>query len=244
MAKKSVEAPMVLSEDTIGLLKHFTNVNHSIMILPQDVENGHTRIYSQAETHAMVASAIIPEEFKVPFVTSDLGRFLSMVSLFDKPSFDFHEDYVNIKEEGGHQKVTFYNTPKQLVEKVQRNKLPDPEAIGEVVIEFALPAETLEKIKKAADMLANPDLRISAQDGKVKVLSANSDSKSTNTYEVELDCGKECEGEFTFKKANFLVRPIDYVAKIYDQGVMCLISQSSQFEDEVYWIVAEFPKDE
>ena len=237
--KKNAGDTMILSEETLAIFKHFASINPSIMVLPEDVENGKTKIYSRSETRAMIGFCIIPEEFKKPFITTDLARFLSMASLFDHPVFEFEEDYVLIREEGTNQKVTFYNSPKHLVEKGQANKLPNPKAIGEVVIEFSLSEEVMERVKKAGDMLGNDDILIKVKDGKLKISALNKRAETTNSFEIEVPAKCTDDMEFYFKKSNLRARPNDYLVKVYSEGLMEMVSQSDQFEVESYWVVSE-----
>lgn len=234
---------MQLSENTLGILKHFVAINKAILIEPSDGKENGTRIYSRSDNRATIATALLPEKFKTPFITSDLGRFLSMCSLFKSPVFDFRDDNVLIKEAEGSQKVTFYNTQRHIVEAIQPNKTPSPEKVKDVAIEFSLTAELLEKLRKGADLLGNMDIEISANDGKVVLRSLNrKNQESGNTFEVETDCAEDCKGQFFIKKGNLLVRPVDYIVKVYNEGVISMISQSSQVDDEVYWILAEYPE--
>ena len=227
---------MKLSKETLAALKYLATVNSSIMIKPENVENDNTRLFSRSETHALLATVLIAEKFDKPFITTDLPRFLSIVSLFEDPEFDFAEDMVTITDTASKQKMVFYYSPVHLVEKVQSNKLPKEQP--NIAMSFSLSKDNLEKIKKASDMLGCDDIVIYADKKVVKVAIMNPSVDTSNSFEIEVEVSGKPSGKFFFKKTNLRVRETDYSVSISDSGLMEMIAQDGVYAEEKAFVVA------
>ena len=74
---------MKLSENTLNLLKNFSEINSNIVFNP-----GKT-ITTIAEAKNIVASATVAEEFPQQFGIYDLREFLSTLTLVANPELSF-----------------------------------------------------------------------------------------------------------------------------------------------------------
>ena len=79
---------MELSENTLGVLKNFANINSNILI-----ENGNT-LRTISEARNVLSRATVTEDFPIKFGIYDLNEFLSSTSLFKTPIIDFQDQYL------------------------------------------------------------------------------------------------------------------------------------------------------
>ena len=75
---------MKISDNTIKILKNFSSINQSILF-----RTGST-IRTKSPLSTIAAQAVVDEMFPFEFGIYDLNQFLSVVSLFEDPDFDFH----------------------------------------------------------------------------------------------------------------------------------------------------------
>ena len=84
---------MKLSKGTLDILKNFSNINPSITF-----KEGQ-ELSTLSIQRNILSRAVVEEKFPKAFAIYDLGEFLSGLSLFDNPDFDFNNDnYVIIKD--------------------------------------------------------------------------------------------------------------------------------------------------
>ena len=80
---------MNISTNTISVLKNFSSINQSLA-----VDAGNTiRTISPQKT--VMAVAQVDDTFDSSFAIYDLNQFLSAVSLFEKPDYDFEDQSVS-----------------------------------------------------------------------------------------------------------------------------------------------------
>ena len=75
-----------LTKETFNTLKNFATINKSVVI-----DSG-SKIRTISINKNIYASAEVSEEFPTQIPIYDLGIFLSGLSLFEQPVFDFSED--------------------------------------------------------------------------------------------------------------------------------------------------------
>ena len=84
---------MKLSKGTLDILKNFSNINPSITF-----KEGQ-ELSTLSIQRNILSRAVVEEKFPRDFAIYDLSEFLSGLSLFDNPDFDFANDnYVIIKD--------------------------------------------------------------------------------------------------------------------------------------------------
>ena len=84
---------MILSEDTLNVLKNFATINQNLVI-----KEGST-ITTMSAMKNIVAKADVEEKFTQEVAIYDLNEFLASLSLFSSPVLDFAENHVMITEE-------------------------------------------------------------------------------------------------------------------------------------------------
>ena len=77
---------MKLSKGTLDILKNFSNINPSITF-----KEGQ-ELSTLSIQRNILSRAVVEEKFPKAFAIYDLGEFLSGLSLFDNPDFDFQND--------------------------------------------------------------------------------------------------------------------------------------------------------
>ena len=84
---------MKLSERTIQVLKNFSTISQSILVRPGSV------IKSMTAQRSVIGRAEVDEVFEKEFAIYDLSRFLSAVSLFDKPEVTLSDNHLTISSD-------------------------------------------------------------------------------------------------------------------------------------------------
>ena len=82
---------MIISEETLEVLKNFATINPNIVFKP----GFQLKTISEAKT--ILASSKIVEDFQKEFGVYDLNEFLSVMNLIETPQLDFEEKAVVIK---------------------------------------------------------------------------------------------------------------------------------------------------
>mgnify|MGYP003319586552 CR=1 FL=1 len=81
---------MKFDNDTVNVLKNISLINPSIAFKPGNV------LATISPQNIIMPRARITDEFPSEGAIYDLGRFLGVVSLFDKPDFNFNPNYMDI----------------------------------------------------------------------------------------------------------------------------------------------------
>jgi hypothetical protein len=85
---------MNLSNETVSVLKNFATINQNLVI------KAGSSISTMSAMKNIVATAEVKEVFPTEFAIYDLNEFLAALSLFEKPSLDFNNDFVVMTENG------------------------------------------------------------------------------------------------------------------------------------------------
>lgn len=84
---------MILSKETLDVLKNYSNINGSLLIKPGNV------ISTKSQSDSVFSFFKAKETFDTQIVFYDLNMFLGVISAFNSPVFDFGEKKVVISEE-------------------------------------------------------------------------------------------------------------------------------------------------
>lgn len=212
---------MKISENTIAILKNFSAINPSILIRPGNLIRS-----KQPVVGAIGAKAVVAETFPQQFAIYDLPRFLSVVSLFKDPDFEFGEKQVRISSDTS--RVYYvYASPDSIVHEDRDPKLIDSG------IEFEVNAATLQNVTKALQVMQLPDFALIGEAGKITLQGMKVKEKSTDRYSVDVG-----ETDRTFNvliKADYLkLLPNDYTVRQDARGMTTFTSS-----DAVYYIANE-----
>ena len=189
---------MKISDNTKEILKNFSEINPNLLIQSGKV------VKTISTMKNILATAGVEENFPQDIAIYDLSEFLGMLSLFNKPVFDFDEKLMTINEEGTSTKSKYYFADPSILTTPQKDvKMPDTE------VEFTLTETDLTKVKKAASMLQLPDIAIKSVGTDIMMSAIDKKNDTANTYDVKVgETNKKFE--FHFKTEHFKMLPGDY----------------------------------
>jgi len=197
---------VILSEQTLDVLKNFSTINSSIVFR----QGSTVRTISNAEN--ILAKFTGEEIFPTDFAIYDLSQFLGGISLFNDPQLEFtSNDFVNIK--GGRTSAKYYFSDPEITLKSapERNvKFPGTD------IEFNLSADDLLALRKASAVYGLPDLTIYSEEGvnTITIILRDKENDTSNTYDIKVDGCTTGTFSLDLKIDNIRVLPGDYTVKV------------------------------
>ena len=216
---------MKLSDNTLTLLKNFSNINQSILFK----QGKSLRTISVMKN--ILAEATINEELPKDFGIYDLNQFLNGLSLHNNPDLDFENDNFVVIKEGRSRSKYFFADPNVIVCPPEKSiELPTED------VSFELKTEQLDKLLKAAGIYQLPDLSAIGENGVVKLVVRDKKNDTSNDYAVVVG---ETEGNFVF---NFKVENIKLIPGSYDVVVsQKLLSKFTCREHDLTYYIALEP---
>ena len=190
-----------ISQETLSILKNFSQLNSNLLVRPGSVINTVTGAKN------VMAQATVQEDFPVEFGIWDLNKFLGTLSLFDSPTCEFGEKSVKISGEGGRAVTYYYSEPSLLTTINKQVQMP------ETVIHLNLTQSVFADLQRAASVLQLPDLSFTSMQGD-SIFAVVRDKKdpTSNDYSVAVGdvLGDTPNFEFNFKIDNLKLLPGDY----------------------------------
>lgn len=215
---------MQISKETLSILKNFSQLNSNILVKPGNV------IKTITSGKNVIAQASVSETFDTEFGIWDLGKFLSTVSLFDTPSFDFGSKSVRISGTNGSSVTYYYSEPELLTTHDKNIQFP------ETIVSFDFTQSMFSDLQRAASVLQLPDISIRCEEGKIYAVALNKKDPTTNQYSVVIGETEDIPFVFNFKVDNLRMVEGDYRVDVAKGNV-------SQFThsklDLMYWIALE-----
>lgn len=212
---------MNFSDDTLNILKNFSGINPSIMFRP-----GNTlRTISPQKT--VMAAATISENIESNAAVYDLSRFLSTVSLFDKPDVDFGQDKFTIKN--GRSRVSYtYASESMIVTPPEKDiQVPDPEAT------FNVEWNDIQNVIRAAGVLQLGEIAFKSDGTNVTLCAVDTKNPTADNYSVDVATSDKTFN-MVIKVENLKLLPADYEVALSSKGMAHFKSDSVQ-----YWIALE-----
>lgn len=199
---------MNLSNETIAILKNFAGINSNIKLQPGKV------LKTLAPSKSVYAEANIDEEFAQEIGIWDLNKFLSTISLFKSPSFDFRDDYVRVNGAESSSVINYYYSDPSLLTNVPKAfKLPSCE------VEFALTSQILHEMMKASSVLQLHDIAVFSEGNGVYLKLVDKKDSTTNSYEIKVSDTKTSNFIVYFKIDNMKMIPGNYTVKLSNKNV-------------------------
>ena len=222
---------MNLSNETVSVLKNFASINQNLVI-----KSG-SNISTMSAMKNIVASAEVKEDFPTEFAIYDLNEFLASVSLFDKPSLDFKDDFVVMTEDGSSGKVLkyWYSDPSVVTTVTKEITMPECE------VSFSLENGLLSNVQKAAAIIGVPDMVLEGMDSGIALLKVTDKKNATaNDYAVKVDVnnedGKNLPYKFWFKVENLKLLSGTYDVSISSKNISHFVNANVDIK---YWIALE-----
>ena len=212
---------MKIETNTLNILKNFAKINPSIII-----QEGNT-LRTMSPSKTIMGKAKVNTEFDKRFAIYNLDRFISAISMFNNPEFQFNDSYVDIVEENMESKFNYAD--ESLITKVPEKepKLPAIDAT------FNFNIENLKTIERAAGVLQLPEFIVSGDGNSIHLQVADSKVKNGDVFSLKIG---ETDKTFTavFKFDNIKIIPGEYQVNISSRGLAHFLGK-----DVEYWIAIE-----
>jgi len=219
---------MNLSNETVSVLKNFATINQNLVI-----KSG-SSISTMSAMKNIVASAEVKEVFPTEFAIYDLNEFLAALSLFEKPSLDFKDDFVVMTENNTDLKY-WYSDPSVVTTVTKEITMPECE------VNFSFANDLLSNVQKAAAVIGVPDMLLEGTDSGVASLKVTDKKNATaNDYAVKIDVnnqdGKTLPYKFWFKVENLKLLSGTYDVSISSKNISHFVNANVDIK---YWIALE-----
>ena len=217
---------MKLSDQTLEVLKNFSDINTNILVKPG------SELSTISTMKNILAKATITESFDKQFAVYDLSELLGIVSAIEKPDVDIsNEKFMTIGSTGSKSKAKYYYSDESVVTSPQKDVvMPDAD------VNFQLKDEILSKLLKMAAIMKLPDLSLVGKKGQDVILKVHDKKNSANSYEEFVGTEATADFTFNFKIENLKIIPGDYDVAVSSKSI-------SHFKNKVkpieYWIALE-----
>lgn len=212
---------MILNDNTLAVLKNFSQLNTSLLFKEGNV----LRTISPNKT--VMAKAVLDQDFERDFAIYDLPRFLGVLSLLDDPNIELGAKEAKIVS--GKRKIVYvYADPSTFATPPSKDlPFPEPE------IEFTLEDEDIQKALKASSVLQLPELAFNGTGSEVHLRAVDSRNPTADSFSIAV---AESGYRFNaiFKKENIRLLPGNYECSISSKGIAQLKS-----DRVTYWIASE-----
>ena len=216
---------MKLSENTISILRNFSDINQNILFKPGK------NIATMSTMKNIMARAEVEEDFEQEFGVYDLPEFLRALDSFQQPVLKFNgAANLKIQDEKSTLSARYAFADKSTLTTPQKQiTMPDK------TVAFTLKHNDYESVKKLYTNLSLPDLAFKGEKGKIKLVAL--DKKNNNSNESSINIG-ECDVEFTayVKTENMKIIPGDYDVALSKAKIANFVNKKIKIQ---YWIALE-----
>ncbi len=214
---------MKISKNTLEVLNNYVQINDSIILKPGG------RLATKAIVGQFISKASC-EEFPITFPIYQLANFLSAVSLFKDPDFEFVDNVCTITE--GKTKITYLASTPSFVQ----NDPPENDNLPEFDVVVKLSSQQLSDVKKASKLMNQEIISFQCKDGNI-YLRTDDPSKpvaTQNHFQIELESGTGIpDFNVMFKESNLKFLPGDYTVSFSCHGINEFRHKDT---DLVYWL--------
>ena len=216
---------MKISDNTIGILRNFSDINANILFKP-----GKT-LSTMSTMKNIMAQADVEEEFESEFGVYDLPEFLRAIDSFQQPVLKFNGTAnLKIQDEKSTLSARYAFADKSTLRYPSKQiSMPDK------TVTFSLKNSDYESVKKLYTNLSLPDIAFKGENGKIKLVAL--DKKNSNSNESSIVVG-ETDLEFTayIKAENMKIIPGDYDVALSKAKIAHFINKKVKVQ---YWIALE-----
>jgi hypothetical protein len=179
----------------------------------------------------IVSRAEIEEDFPNTFGIYDLSEFLSVLSLVDRPSITFGDNFCTVSDGSGLSSIKyFYSDPEMLSSPKKDIVMPQCE------VKFLLTNDTLSKIKRASSALGYENISIRPNGNSIEINVVDANDKTSNSYSILVE-GEFPEGadfNFIMGVGNMKLLGGDYEVSVSTK----LISHFKSTDSETQYFIA------
>lgn len=215
---------MKLSNDTIEILKNFSQINQSIA-----VEAGNKlRTFSIAEN--ILAEANVTEAFPQDFAIYDLSEFLGNMSLMVGADMQFGADH-HVKITDTRSSMKYFFADPSLIKKAP----DDNPTLPSEDVSFTLTDDDRARLIRMAAVNNLPDLSVVGDGEKISVVVRDKENDTSNTYSVNVGMTDD-EFVLNMKVENLKIFKGDYKVTMSKRLISCFQHQQIPL---TYWIALE-----
>ena len=216
---------MKLSKGTLDILKNFSYINPSITF-----KEGQ-ELSTLSIQRNILSRAVVEEKFPKAFAIYDLGEFLSGLSLFENPDFDFANDNYVVIKDSKCQSRYFFADPSTITQPPEnRAEIPSKDVC------FVVAWNDLNNLIRAAAIYSVADLAVVGDGSTINLVVRDKKNDTSNDFAVVVG---ETEGNFVF---NFKVENIKLIPGSYDVVVsQKLLSKFTCREHDLTYYIALEP---
>lgn len=226
-----------VSSETLKVLKNFSKINSGIVF------DGHMlRVLSPTET--VVGITRIAEDLPSGKGIYDMSRFLSVISMFESPTFEFLDHIVRIQEAGNPKKKTEYvlSNPSQIV------TLEDDEVPLNPLFSIHLSGSDFENLIQMSSILKLPHLVIIGNSNGTFIQVQDIKNPTGDIHSIKVSDENKYTNDFSLVLKVEYIRdffPSDYTIKVeFEVGDDGDINDGScEFQESNYniryWVCSE-----
>jgi hypothetical protein len=217
---------MKISQQTLSILKNFASINGNILV------RAGSNISTISPQKNILANANITEAFPVEFAIYDLSQFLSAISLFEDPEFDFTDKYVTISS--GRRSIKYFFAEPSMILAAPEKKLTLPTT----EVDFVATSGNISEVLKASAVLQTPEIVVSSETGstQIELIATAVNNNTSNRYAVAVDASSDDTFRMVFKSENLKLVPGDYRIGISSKGMGRFFNEKLGLE---YFIATE-----
>ena len=215
---------MKISQNTLDILKNFSEINTNILIKPGKV------LSTISTMRNIFAKADISEEFSAEFGIYDLNEFLGVVTSIHKPEIELKDKFLAISSNGTKAKY-FYASKETLVAPTKEVTMPETD------VTFSLSESNLAQLLKMAAVLKTPDLALVGTNGGDIVLKiCDKKNATSNNFEIKVGESATTDYTFYFKVENLKLYDGDYDVSVSSKSISHFKHKKLPIQ---YWIALE-----
>lgn len=217
---------MKLSKETIAILKNFATIQPNLMF------KAGSELKTIAEAKNIVAKATITEQIPQDFGIYDVNDFLSSLSLFNDPTFDFTADGKSAVIKEGKSSLTYFFSDEASLTFPQKDVSMPP-----IDASFVLTDATLSSLKRATSLLSVSTVSVEDRADGVNISVKDAKNSTSNSYGTEVEGNSNGHSfKFHFDIGNFKILPGDYDVSISGKLISHFKHKTMPIE---YWIALE-----
>lgn len=219
---------MQISTDTITMLKNYASINANLVV----TDDGYLKTISEAK-NILAKSKNKVDIANANYGIYDLNEFLSTLQLIPNGDLEVvNNSYIELSE---HLKSVRYGLadPNILTAPTKEVTMPDAD------VQIEITNEQLSELRKAASVLGNDTLRISAgeEDEFIKLSVVDSNGATANVFEIEMQYRNAPKGNaFSF---DFLINNLKVLPGNYEVSLSSKLISQWEGEEITYWIALE-----
>lgn len=204
---------MKLSENTLAVLKNFSEINESI-VLKQGKE-----IQTISLSNHIMGNAKIPEEIPIEFGIYSLATFLSNVNLMgDDCNIDFDGDKLILSNSEGYS-IEFCGAEPSLIHHPTKKI-----SFNSSDVDFVLPNDKFQKMIRVAALNKLDNLAVSGSSEGLFIKVFDKSGATHNTGKLKIGDWDGQEFESVFSVSHLKILPLDYKVSVNFGGIAQLVS--------------------